>query len=276
MRYTLDQPQEDPEMSFLDHLEALRWHIIRAAIAVLVFAILAFINKSFVFDTIFLGPSRLNFWTYRKLCQLSETFNLGEAMCVKDMGFTLINTEVAGQFMQHISISVTVGFVLGFPYALYELWRFFKPALTPAERNYTRGIVLFSSVLFFIGVLFGYFIITPITIQFLGNYVLSDAIKNTWQISDYISNVTLTTFSIALVFELPVVVFFLSQGGIFTPKGMREYRKHAILVILILSAVLTPSSDILSMLLVSVPFWILYELSILVSAAVNRKRLKQG
>ncbi|MGZ5242441.1 MAG: twin-arginine translocase subunit TatC [Bacteroidia bacterium] len=275
MRYKLDQPQEDPEMTFLDHLEALRWHIIRAALAVLIFAILAFINKSFVFDTVFLGPYDLNFWTYRQLCWLSADFHLGDAMCVKNMGFSLINTEMAGQFTQHIGISITVGFVLGFPYALYEIWRFFKPALTPAERNYTRGIVWFSSFLFMIGILFGYYIISPITIQFLGNYNLSASIENTIQISDYISTITMTTFSIALVFELPVVVFFLSQGGIFTPKGMREYRKHAILVILVLSAVLTPSSDILSMLLVSVPFWILYEMSILVSAFVNRRRLNR-
>lgn len=277
MRYKLDQPEEvvDPEMSFLDHLEALRWHIIRAVIAVLVFSILAFVNKSFVFDTVFLGPYDLNFWTYRQLCWLSANFNLGDAMCVKDMGFSLINTEMAGQFTQHIGISLSVGCVLAFPYALYELWRFFTPALTPYERNYTRGIVMFSSVLFMIGILFGYFIISPITIQFLGNYNLSEQIENTIQISDYISTITMTTFSIALVFELPVIVFFLSQGGIFTPKAMREYRKHAILVILVLSAVLTPSSDILSMLLVSVPFWILYELSILVSAFVVNRKIKK-
>jgi sec-independent protein translocase protein TatC len=275
MRYKLDQPQEDPEMSFLDHLEALRWHIIRAIIAVFVLAILAFVNKSFIFDTVFLGPYHVDFWTYRKLCWLSENFHLGDAMCVKEMGFKLINTEMSGQFTQHISISISVGIVLAFPYALYELWRFFKPALSPYERNYTRGIVLFSSVLFFIGVLFGYYVITPITVQFLGTYNLSSDIENTIQISDYISTVTMTTLSIALVFELPVVVFFMSQAGIFTPAGMREYRRHAILVILILSAVLTPSTDILTMLMVSFPFWVLYELSVVVSAYVQHKKRKK-
>mgnify|MGYP001627168138 CR=1 FL=1 len=275
MRYTLDQPQEDPEMSFLDHLEALRWHIIRVVLAVFLFAILAFVNKSLVFDTIFLGPSRLDFWTYRKLCWLSENFNMGDAMCVKKMGFSVINTEMAGQFTQHIGISITVGFVLAFPYALFELWRFFRPALTPAERSYTKGVVGFSAVLFLVGILFGYYVISPVTIQFLGNYNLSEDIENTIQISDYISTLTMTTFSIALVFELPVIVFFLSQGGIFTPQGMRTYRKHAILAILVLSAILTPSSDILSLLLVSLPFWILYELSILVSAFVNNRRIKR-
>ncbi|RYD81739.1 MAG: twin-arginine translocase subunit TatC [Sphingobacteriales bacterium] len=275
MRYTLDQPQEDPEMTFLDHLEALRWHIIRALVAVILFSVLAFANKSFIFDTVFLGPYNLNFWTYRQLCWLSTHFNLGDSVCVKTMGFKLINTEMAGQFTQHINMSISIGFVLAFPYALYEIWRFFKPALNSFERNYTKGVVGFSSILFLLGILFGYYIISPITIQFLGNYNLSSQIENTIQISDYISTLIMTTFSIALVFELPVIVFFLSQAGIFTPKGMREYRKHAILIILIISAILTPSSDVLSLLLVSFPFWILYELSILVSAFVYRKKLKK-
>jgi sec-independent protein translocase protein TatC len=177
--------------------------------------------------------------------------------------------------MQHINISLSIGVVLAFPYAAYELWRFFRPALSPRERKNTRGIVFTSSLLFFIGALFGYYLVTPITIQFLGNYRLSENVANTIQISDYISTVTMTTLSIALVFELPMVVYFLSLAGIFTPRFMARYRRYAYLVILIVSAILTPGNDILSLMLVSIPFMVLYELSILVSFYVNKRRQKR-
>lgn len=266
---------DDVEMSFLDHMEALRWHLIRVVIALILFTVLAFVNKSFVFDTVFLGPAHTDFWTYRMLCRLSEAMGMGDALCVKEMGFSLINTQMAGQFIQHITISLSVGFVLAFPYAAYELWRFFRPALSGKERKMTRGIVFASSLLFFVGAGFGYYLITPVTVQFLGNYRLSPDISNTIQISDYISTVTLTTFSIALVFELPVVVYFLSLAGIFTPRIMSKYRRYAYLAILILSAILTPGNDLLSLVLVCIPFVILYELSILVSYYVNKRRQKR-
>ena len=209
------------------------------------------------------------------MCQLSRMSGFGDAMCIDDLGFSLINTAMAGQFTQHITMSISVGIVLAFPYAAFEIWRFFRPALSKRERRFTKGVVFISSMLFFGGLLFGYYVITPITIQFLGGYRLSEEIANTITIEDYVSTVTMTTLSIAIVFELPMVVFFLSQGGIITPKIMRTYRRYAIVIILILAAMLTPSSDILSMMLVSVPFFILYELSILVSYYSERKRLKK-
>lgn len=275
MRFIRKKILEDVEMSFFDHLEALRWHIIRSIISILVFAILAFLNKHFIFDVVFLGPYHTDFWTYRKLCEMGQALKLGDSMCVKDLGFKLINTEMAGQFSQHIGISLTIGIVFAFPYAAWELWRFFRPALTSKERGYTRGIVGASTLLFLCGIAFGYFMITPITIQFLGSYSLSDSITNTIQVSDYISTVTMTTFSIALTFELPIVVYFLSKAGILTPKIMREYRRHAIVIILILAAVLTPSTDMLTMTLVSVPFYILYELSIFVAYVVYKNKQKK-
>lgn len=266
---------EDVEMSFLDHMEALRWHLIRAVLALFVFTILAFVNKSFVFDTIFMGPTHTDFWTYRKLCELSHAMGMSESLCLKELGFKIKSFTLSGQFMQHINISISIGFVLAFPYAAWELWRFFRPALSATEQKRTRGIVFFSSLLFFTGALFGYFVVTPITVQFLGGYRLSDAIVTEAGISDYISTVTLTTFSIALVFELPMVVYFLSLAGIFTPRVMAKYRRYAYLAILILSAILTPGNDILSLVLVCIPFVILYELSIGVSYYVNKRRQKK-
>jgi sec-independent protein translocase protein TatC len=275
MKLNIGKKVEDVEMSFLDHLEALRWHIIRTLLAVVVFSILAFINKSFIFDTVFLGPFHVDFWTYRKFCELGHFMGSGDEACIKTMGFKLINTQMAGQFNQHIAISITVGIVLAFPYAMWELWRFFRPALSPKEIKYTKGMVGASSFLFLIGVLFGYFGITPVTIQFLGTYSLSDNIVNTIQISDYIDTVTMTTISIAITFELPIVVYFLSRGGILTPSVMRIYRKHAIVIILILAAVITPTTDMLTMTLVAIPFYALYEASIFVSYIVARNKRRK-
>lgn len=271
----LDQVHDDVEMTFLDHLEALRWHIVRSVASIVVFSIAAFIFKDFIFDEVFMGPKKISFWTYRQLCYLSGKFNLGDSMCVKDIGFSLINTEMAGQFTQHIMVSLAVGVALAFPYAAWEVWRFFKPALLPRERMYARLIVFFSSLLFMIGILFGYYIITPISIQFLGSYSVSKEVVNNITLESYISTITMMTFSAALVFELPMVVYFLSVAGFLTPKIMRTYRKHAVVVILILTAVITPSTDMTSQLVLAIPFVVLYELSILVSQVVLRKRLKR-
>lgn len=265
---------QDVEMSFLDHLEALRWHIIRSVISIAIFTIIAFLNKSFIYGTVFLGPARTDFWTYRMLCLLGNKYHIS-GLCVDTIHFTLINTELSGQFTQHISMSVTIGLLLAFPYTAWEMWRFFRPALTFREKKYTRGLVAATSILFMIGVLFGYYIITPITVDFLGGYVLDPSITNTIVVSDYISIVTMTTFSIAIVFELPIVVYFLSWGGILTPRKMREYRRHAIVIIFIVAAILTPSTDIISQTAVSVPFILLYEGSIVVSYFVERQKRKR-
>src|SRR5665213_749462 len=225
MKIGIGKRAEDIEMSFLDHLEALRWHIIRAMAAVIVFAVVAFLNKHFIFDTVFLGPYHTDFWTYRMFCKLGHLMGSGDDACVKTMGFTLINTEMAGQFTQHISISLTIGMVMAFPYAMFELWRFLRPALTFNEKKYSRGIVSASSALFLIGILFGYFCITPVTVQFLGSYRISDAFENKITISDYIDTISMTTLSIAITFELPMVVYFLSKASILTPNVMRTYRR---------------------------------------------------
>jgi sec-independent protein translocase protein TatC len=275
MKLKSGQKQEDVEMSFLDHLEALRWHIIRSGASILIFAVIAFLNKHFIFDVVFLGPTHTDFWTYRMFCKLGHLMGAGDDACVKSMGFKLINTEMAGQFTQHISMSITLGIVMAFPYAAWELWRFFRPALTQKEKRYTRGIVGASTTLFIIGILFGYFGITPVTIQFLGSYSISDTLVNFITVSDYIDTVTMTTISIAITFELPIVVYFLSKAGILTPTLMRQYRKHAIVIILILAAVITPTTDMLTMTLVAIPFYALYEASIFVAYIVARNKKRR-
>ncbi|MBL7915976.1 MAG: twin-arginine translocase subunit TatC [Bacteroidia bacterium] len=267
---------KDPntEMHFLDHLEALRWHLVRSAIAIVVLALVAFLNTEILFDQIILGAKNPDFLTYRVLCQLSERFNVD--MCIREVPFILINIDISGQFTTHIYTSFIAGFILGFPYLIWELWRFIKPALSKKELNYSRGIVFFSSLLFLSGVLFGYYIISPLSINFLGSYQISSMVANQITLSSFISTVTMLTLSSGVVFELPVVIYFLSKIGIVTPSFLRTYRRHAMVIILIIAALITPSPDISSQILVAIPLFILYEIGIGVSAMVLRNKEKEA
>jgi sec-independent protein translocase protein TatC len=262
------------EMTFLEHLEALRWHLIRSALFILLMMIVAFLNKSFVFDTVLFGPLQDDFPTYRALCHLSEKINVD--LCLSPSGFTLVAIELAAQFTTHIWVSFIAALVVGFPYLAWELWRFVKPALTPTELKYSRGIVFFVSLLFGCGILFGYFFLAPLSINFLGTYQVSEMVKNTITINSYIAILTMLTLATGIVFQLPVVVFFLSKTGLVTPKLMRRYRRHAMVIILIIAALITPSPDVSSQLLVSLPLFLLYELSIFISAYVTRKEMRQS
>lgn len=277
VRHTEGTSKNDPEkeMSFLDHLEEFRWHLIRGLIAVSLLTIVAFLNKYYVFDVIILGPSKLNFWSYRELCSISNRLNFGDNLCIKSLGFSLTNIQMSGQFVEHLFVSFMTGLILGFPYLCYELWRFVKPALTRGEKWYARSMVFFSSLLFFVGILFGYFVLSPISINFLGSYRVSKTIENSITLSSYISTVSSVTFGTALVFELPMVVFFLTKMGLVTPSDMRKYRKHALIVILFVSAILTPP-DVTSQILLGIPFFLLYELSIIVSVIANRQNRKKA
>jgi sec-independent protein translocase protein TatC len=267
---------KDPntEMHFLDHLEALRWHLVRSAIAIVLLALVAFLNTEILFDQIILGAKNPDFLTYRVLCQLSERFNVD--MCIREVPFILINIDISGQFTTHIYTSFIAGFILGFPYLIWELWRFIKPALSKKELNYSRGIVFFSSLLFLSGVLFGYYIISPLSINFLGSYQISSMVANQITLSSFISTVTMLTLSSGVVFELPVVIYFLSKIGIVTPSFLRTYRRHAMVIILIIAALITPSPDISSQILVAIPLFILYEIGIGVSAMVLRNKEKEA
>ncbi|MBP6412955.1 MAG: twin-arginine translocase subunit TatC [Bacteroidia bacterium] len=264
------------EMSFLEHLEALRWHLVRSAIVVFSLAILAFVYNDILFDKIIFAPRHADFWTYVQMCRLSDFLGLGDALCIKSLNFDLINTQLSGQFTMHMWIAFVAGLILGFPYVIWELWRFVKPGLKEAERKYTSGLVFFISSLFAIGVAFGYYIIAPLSINFLGNYQLSTDVKNMIEMDSFISTITTITLASGLVFELPIVVYFLTKIGMMSPQFMRKFRKHAVIVILIVAAVITPSPDVTSQLLVAFPLYLLYEISIFVSMYVLKKGTKNS
>lgn len=257
-------------MSFLQHLEELRWHLVRSAAAVFIFAILAFFNKEIIFDKLILAPKNSDFPTYRFLCRLGEKFNLGDAICIKDLSFNLINIDLSGQFSTHMMVSLYAGIIIAFPYVIWELWRFIKPGLHASERKYANGIVFFTSILFFMGVLFGYYLIVPMSVNFLGTYQVSALVANQISLTSFISSVTTLTMVTGLVFELPILVYFLTKIGVLTPGFMRNYRRHAIVVLLIVSAIITPP-DVTSQILVCIPLLTLYEVSIFVSAYVLKK-----
>ncbi|TCS86715.1 sec-independent protein translocase protein TatC [Anseongella ginsenosidimutans] len=264
-----DQTLED-EMSFFDHLEVLRWHFIRSLAVLFAFTIVAFLNREIVFDKILFGPKSVDFWTYRQMCKLGDMLNIG-GICIEEIPFTLMNTQMVGQFTLHITSSLVVGFILAFPYILWEIWRFIRPALYSNEKKYSTGFVFFSSMLFGMGVLFGYFIFVPLSISFLSNYIVSDIVTNQYTLSNYISTVATLTLAAGLIFELPIVIYFLSKVGIITPSIMKRNRRYAIVIILIVSAVITPSADVLTQVVVATPLLILYEISIFVSGYVVRK-----
>ena len=261
------------EMSFFDHLEALRWHLIRSALAIVVFTILVFAFYSWIYDNIIMAPSTPNFWTFRMMCDLGQW--LHRDMCPNKINIKLINTEMAGQFTLMIDSSLMIGLVLGIPYLLYELWLFIKPALHEKEKKAASGFVFYASILFLTGVLFGYFIITPVSLNFLAGFTVSDKIENLFSVDSYLSSVTTLTLATGLVFELPILVYILANLGILTPKFMKESRRYAIVIILIVAAVVTPTPDMLTMTVVAIPLFLLYELSIGVAGAVQKRKKKR-
>ena len=264
---------EGAEMSFLDHLEVLRWHLIRSVSVVIGLGIVAFASKRIVFDVIIFGPKDPNFITYRMFCKLSQLLGLDDALCMTELPFTLQNIDMAGQFTTHIWVSLIAGFVVGFPYVLWEIWRFIKPGLKSKESNYARGVVFFSSLLFMTGVSFGYFMIAPLSVNFLCSYTVSAKFATEINLGSFISTVTTVTLATGLIFELPILVYFLTKVGVLTPDMMKTYRRHAIVSTVILSAVITPP-DIASQILVSLPLLVLYEISIVISARVIKNQLK--
>jgi sec-independent protein translocase protein TatC len=272
---------EEGEMSFFQHLEALRWHLIRSALAILIFAIFSFIYYDDIFDNIIMAPTKTNFWTYRMMCNAGEalqklsSYFQAKSFCVQQINVKLMNTELAGQFNLQLNSSIMIGIILGIPYILFELWRFIRPALHEKERKAASGFVFYCSLLFFLGVLFGYYVVTPLSVRFLASYTVSDSIENRFDIGSFISSITMLTLIAGLVFQLPIVVYILSSLNILTPKFMREKRRYATIIILVLAAVITPSPDALTMMIVALPLFLLYELSIVVSAVVQRRRLKE-
>ena len=263
----------DKEMSFLEHLEELRWHIIRSVVAIFVLMIVAFCFKKIIFDGIVLAPRYADFLTTKWLCKLGELLNKG-ALCINQQPADLINITMAGQLTMHFKVSIVAGLILAFPVILWEFWRFFEPALKPNEKKYTGGIVAISSLLFFVGVLFGYFALAPLSVYFLTMYEVSDAVVNQINLKSYVGTITSICFATGFIFELPIIAFFLTKIGVITPEFMRRYRKHAIVLALIVAAIITPP-DVFSQILVAIPLLILYEISIFISARIVKQREKE-
>ncbi|MBL4586667.1 MAG: twin-arginine translocase subunit TatC [Flavobacteriales bacterium] len=268
-----EEVTEEGEMSFLQHMEVLRWHLVRAISAIFIFGIVAFVSKSFIFDTLLLGPKSGDFWTYRMLCRLSEKFGLSDFLCITDIPFELINISMAGQFTTHIVVSIIVGLIAAFPYIIFEIWRFIKPGLHKSEQKYANGMVFYTSFLFMLGVLSGYYIIAPLSVNFLGSYRVSDLVTNQIDLNSYFSTISTLVLASGVVFELPIFMYFLTKIGVVTPDSLRQYRKHAVVGVLVLAAIITPP-DISSQVLVFITLMILYEVSIWVSALVLRNQDK--
>lgn len=262
--------KNDNEMNFWDHLEALRWHLLRSFIAVLVFAIGAFVAREFIFDTIILAPKSQDFFTNVMLCKMGAALGT-DALCFNTMNLKIINIEMSGQFLIHLYISIITGVIVAIPYIIGEIWAFIRPALYPNEQKHTTGAVIITSLLFIMGVLFSYFLIVPLTINFLGTYQVSETVNNTIALRSYIGTVVSLTFAVGLVFELPVFVFFLTKVGLLTPDFMRQNRKYMLVIVLAMAAIITPA-DIFSQIMVSIPLYGLYELSITVSRYVHKKQ----
>jgi sec-independent protein translocase protein TatC len=266
----LDQIEEEgKEMSFLDHLEELRWHLMRSVASIFVFSIAAFLAKEFVWETVILGPTKSDFWTYRFLCNMAEKLDT-PLLCFGEIPMILINTDITAQFTTHIKSSFVIGLALGFPYIFWEIWRFVKPGLHSTERNASRGIVFIVSFLFITGVLFGYFVVTPLSINFLSNYSLAESINNQIKITSIVSLVATLALACGFMFQLPIASYILAKAGIITPGLMKTYRKHAVVVILVISAIITPP-DIISQILIALPLMLLYEISIVVTRRVVNK-----
>ncbi len=261
------------EMSFLDHLEELRWHLIRSTLAILIVGIVAFVAKDFIFDTIIFGPKKANFPTYNLFCNIAKFLGLDESFC-EGPQFRIQSRVMAGQFSAHIWTSIWAGFIVAFPYVLYEMWRFISPGLYDNERKHARGFIFVASLLFFSGVLFGYYLISPLSINFLANYKVSEEVFNDIDLSSYISTVRASVIACGIIFELPIVIYFLTKIGLVTPEFLRKYRKFALVIVLILSAIITPP-DVASQIIVAIPVLVLYEASIYISKIVLKRQAKK-
>ncbi|MFM1828442.1 MAG: twin-arginine translocase subunit TatC [Bacteroidota bacterium] len=261
------------QMAFVDHIEELRWHIIRAILAILIASAYCFFNIEWIFTNIILGPTQNDFISYQYLNKLGTLLHIS-ALQLQDMSIQFQNTELSGQFMMSFSVSFMMGLILSFPFVFWELWKFIRPALKASELRYARGIVFWSSLLFFIGVLFAYYIIAPFTINFFANYQLSPQFKNIITITNYYDTMSDLIMGMGLVFELPVIVYFLSRIGILTPKLMRDKRRYAIVIIFFLAVIISPP-DWFSCWLIALPLMLLFEISIGISDRANKARMKK-
>jgi sec-independent protein translocase protein TatC len=261
------------EMSFLDHLEELRWHLIRSTLAIVIIGVLAFVFRDFIFNQIIFAPSYPDFVSYEYMCKLSQIFGSDKG-CETELNFIIQNRTMGGQFSAAIWTAIMSGIILGFPYIIYEFWRFVAPGLHPNERKNSRGFIFVSSFLFFLGVLFGYYIIAPLSINFLATFTVGDQVKNEFDIDSYIGLVRSSALAAGLIFELPIIIYFFTKIGLVTPEFLRKYRKYALVIVLVVAAVITPP-DITTQIIVSIPILVLYEASIFISAFVEKQEKRR-
>jgi len=262
---------EKAEMSFIDHLEVLRGHLFRSVLAIAAGAIVFIVYNSFFVREVLMGPTHADFPTYKWLCNIGHSIGLGDKMCMKDIGLKMQSTSVSGQFSMYFTLIFVGGIILAFPYIFWEFWRFIKPALTKKELSKTRGVVFWVSFLFFLGIGFGYFIIAPYTVNFFANFQLDDNIENRWTITSYIDTLVPLILGTGLAFQLPLVMFFLAKVGLMSPDFLRRNRKYAIVIILILAGIITPP-DVISQVICTIPLMLLYEISILLTARVQKEK----
>jgi sec-independent protein translocase protein TatC len=263
------------EMSFVDHLEELRWHVIRSVIAILIGAVVIFIYSDFVVDDILFAPTRPDFISARWLCGIGQKIGIGDVLCFKEVNATFLENTMTGQFIASFTVAFIGGFIVAFPYIFWEFWKFVKPALSAKELKRTRGVIFWVSLLFFTGVAFGYFILTPFMVNFYFNYKLSAQIQIMPSFSDYLQNLIYTTVGVGILFQMPLLVMVLARIGIVTGKFLRKYRRHAFIIILIAAAVITPSTDPFSLTIVTIPLYLLFEASIIIASRINKRQEKE-
>jgi len=269
--------KEGAEMSFIDHLEALRWHIVRSGLVWLTAAIVIFIKIDWVFDQVIFAPAQSHFITYSFLCNIGHQIGIGDALCMPPIHLQLQGNTISGPFMAAISISMVGGMIVAFPYLIWEIWRFIKPALSPKELKYSRGSIFWISLCFFCGAFFGYYLLAPFTFNFLANFTLGST--NAYQyiptLDDYIDTLNNIILGCGLSFELPILAYVLAKIGLITAEFLKKYRKYAFVVILILAAVITPSPDWTSQIIVAIPLLVLYEISVVIAARVDKENGKK-
>jgi sec-independent protein translocase protein TatC len=267
--------KEAGEMSFLDHLEELRWLLVRSTIAIVIGGCVAFAFSDFIFDEIIFAPKKGDFITYRFFCDLANKYDLDKSFCIKELPFSIQSRAIDGEFSTDIWTAITAGFIIAFPYILWLLWRFISPALYDKEKKYAISFMISTSILFFLGVLFGHYIITPLSLNFLGNYKISSVVDKNVDLASYISLVKTNAISCGLVFEMPIIIYFLAKLGLVTAVFLRKYRRYAYVIILILAAIVTPP-DVVSQMIVTIPLIILFEVSIFIAGRINKNKEKEA
>ena len=265
---------EEKEMSFLDHLEELRWHVVRSVVAIMVFMIVAFIYTKEIFDHIVFAPAKPSFITFKWLCKIGHLTGNVDGLCITEIPFKVQSRFMTGQFTMQFVSAFVIGLVVAFPYVVWELWSFVRPGLHRREQKGSKGAVAAVTFLFASGISFGYFILSPLMVWVFSTYSISDMIVNEFDITSYVQTIVALTFGSGLLFQLPVVVFFMTKMGLLTPKFMRTYRKHAAVIILIVAAVITPP-DPLSQTIIAIPLYMLYEISIFICAIEVRNKKKR-